>query len=1142
MKISCLIIMLSSFFLISCAGQYYSTQHKEGETLLFAKQYDKAIQALQEAVAVSERRGNAQEITHIKSLLSWAYAEAMKFDDAEREEKEAIKIAESHGFQNPLFYAQLAIIASKSGNYKEGMAAAEKGLNLTAEKWKDRTGTHERDAIIDYAVKHHGYPPDVDMLKTITMSESALSVLYFLNGDNQKSVEWGEQAIHHMDEFSFLINLASSGEKRNFYQGRAVAAAVTSRAYKNLGNGERERYFLAIGKEAFKKIVVDVKGDDLLSAYAESGAYPSFTKMTSGAFKPDPKYSEDFNRAEKYYFDGDYSNAIRVYREVIDKAKAARNIHEAGKGMSQLGGLLAEMGRYPEAIRLLRESISVAPHEDFTVIAYVLISAIEARLGHYEKGLEDADEGLNLLLERRKKMFEGKDRDSVIAAAIKNPGLPPDVILIKAVISAEAGKTTIYHLKGDYEKAISQGEKTIEHFHDVLNAIILAPEREQVSYFEGLGFVSLAVGDSYLNIGEIKKGREYLKKAREYFKKARLNFGDVAAEGLIGYSYVMEGDYKRGADILKINMQRIETGGFEEIKWHIRSKFAKNLYHEAELLGAKLPLLAGIAERAQGEDIKREMMAQNWGKIDMFGSLLGKESEKRFSEIITGLENANDREAMLTQANALVRLLKEEAYKNYLGAIENIESIRSILETDLNKRLFQANKQAIYTDFIQLSVDLYGAEKGFEAVERAKARGLMDLLATKEIAFKQREVLHEEKAVGQSYAEAALATKQAEQGLKHYGGGIPPSNESLLERYRGILLKVKREEPELASFVTAGYLTFKEFKKELPRDVSLVEYYLTDSKLYIWTLNRENIDVVQVPIQKAHLKSSIHDLRNALIAKDGEKAKLIGKGLYDVLIAPAKGAIKGQHLGILPHDVLHYLPFNLLFSGKRYLIEQHPLFFAPSVSILHYAMRKSRPKGFRTIAFGNPDLGNPAYDLPFAQKEVEGLTDIYPSVKTYVRTKASEGIAKSEIGSYDIIHFASHAEFSAIDPLYSSIRLAADSEEDGRLEVSEVFSLDIKAYLITLSACNTGVGVVTTGDEVIGMNRAFIYAGAPSIVASLWSVSDTSTARLMKSFYQNLKTMPKDEALQKAQIELLESGDLSSPFFWAPFYLTGDWQ
>jgi CHAT domain-containing protein len=183
--------------------------------------------------------------------------------------------------------------------------------------------------------------------------------------------------------------------------------------------------------------------------------------------------------------------------------------------------------------------------------------------------------------------------------------------------------------------------------------------------------------------------------------------------------------------------------------------------------------------------------------------------------------------------------------------------------------------------------------------------------------------------------------------------------------------------------------------------------------------------------------------------------------------------------------------------------------------------------------------------------------------------KATEEKVKLLSGDYDIIHFASHGELNPQSPLFSSIRLANENDEDGRLEVHEIFNLDLeKASLVTLSACETGLGKLTNGDELIGLTRGFIYAGTPSIVASLWEVNDKSTSDLMNLFYKNLKTHSKVEALRMAQLEMI-NGDTgrgivrgvggivsseakdspqssatvngSHPYFWAPFILLGDW-
>ncbi|MBC8283431.1 MAG: CHAT domain-containing protein, partial [Nitrospinae bacterium] len=139
-----------------------------------------------------------------------------------------------------------------------------------------------------------------------------------------------------------------------------------------------------------------------------------------------------------------------------------------------------------------------------------------------------------------------------------------------------------------------------------------------------------------------------------------------------------------------------------------------------------------------------------------------------------------------------------------------------------------------------------------------------------------------------------------------------------------------------------------------------------------------------------------------------------------------------------------------------------------------------------------------------------------------------------------IIHVASHGEFDPINPLFSSLKLTRDKSDDGNFEVNEVFGLDIKADIVTLSACQTGLGDIVGGDELVGLNRAFIYAGTHSILSSLWRVSDISTAVLIKHFYRSYGKEDKAESLRKAQ--LLVKRLYPHPSYWAGFNLTGDYR
>jgi len=191
------------------------------------------------------------------------------------------------------------------------------------------------------------------------------------------------------------------------------------------------------------------------------------------------------------------------------------------------------------------------------------------------------------------------------------------------------------------------------------------------------------------------------------------------------------------------------------------------------------------------------------------------------------------------------------------------------------------------------------------------------------------------------------------------------------------------------------------------------------------------------------------------------------------------------------------------------------------------------------LAVGNPDLGGHGNDLPFAEKEVRAISRYFPDTRSLIGDAATEASVRSGIERYRRVHFACHGEFNAQSPMFSRLRLTEGDGHDGNLEVNEIFDLRLRAELVTLSACQTGLSAIQGGDELIGLNRAFLYAGTPSLVSSLWRVSDVATAVMIKRFYRYRSAgASKAEALRKAQAVVKRY--YPHPAYWAAFNLVGD--
>src|SRR5215813_12149893 len=513
-----------------------------------------------------------------------------------------------------------------------------------------------------------------------------------------------------------------------------------------------------------------------------------------------------------------------------------------------------------------------------------------------------------------------------------------------------------------------------------------------------------------------------------------------------------------------------------------------------------------------------------------------------------------------------------EAVPYYQKAIQQIESTRALLESEEYRQSYFEGGVNVYERMIRDLVASGRTEEAFNYNERARSRAFLDVLGTKvQLANVKSGLLHEEMVLQERIAGLKARLQSADENP----GDLRRELRDAERAYDSFLAKVRKENKEQTSLMTVEPLTLKQVQELLQPGITLVEYFVGQVSTRVWIIEKERMQYVGIHIGKQELAERVKTLRDSIFAL-GEKEKFNESStfLYQELIQPILPYASGKELIVVPHDVLHYLPFHALIgSDGRYLIEKYPVYYLSSASLLQFVKEKRKAGGEKVLAFGNPDLGDPEKNLEFAELEAKEVKAAYPESSVYIRKEATEEKSKTLSANRDIIHFATHAELNEDDPLSSAVLLAKGGKEDGRLEVREIFGMDLKANLVVLSGCDTALGKLSTGDELVGLTRAFIYAGTPSVMASLWSVDDSSTAQLMASFYRNLKTMSKAEALRQAQLGLIRgegrsdmlarrgvggigklgetvksefpsqkpiSISTSHPYFWAPFILVGD--
>ncbi|MDD2897703.1 MAG: CHAT domain-containing protein [Desulfuromonadaceae bacterium] len=477
---------------------------------------------------------------------------------------------------------------------------------------------------------------------------------------------------------------------------------------------------------------------------------------------------------------------------------------------------------------------------------------------------------------------------------------------------------------------------------------------------------------------------------------------------------------------------------------------------------------------------------------------------------------------------------------SFQQALETVEGLRAEIRLDQLKDGFLADKMDVYSGLVGLLVDLHRGDEAFAVAERSRSRNLIDILGRQRMSLSasadqelyDRQNRLKEQLLEQENLSAQAATPQER---ARYSQAL----EKLRGDYQDLLIDIERKRPELLSLVKVSPTTLDDVRKLLEPGVVLLSYYQLPDRLLCWKIDRERVTLIVQNISAKDVSAKISSYRRML--QNLEPLEKQSRELYDLLVAqPLAESGPLRSIGIIPHGSLHYLSFATLNDGRDYLIDRQNLFYLPAASVFKYTLaRRSAGKMLHVLAIGNPDLGNSSLDLPFAEREAGTLRWNYPDVTILTRERATESWIREHISEFGVIHIASHGEFDPVNPLFSAIRLAKDSKADGKLQAEEIFGLDIKADLVVLSACQTGLGDIRSGDDVVGMNRAFVFAGTHSLMSSLWRVSDVSTAILMKQFYRDYMTYGKAESLTRAMQHV--KNRYPHPGYWGAFVLTGDY-
>jgi CHAT domain-containing protein len=479
-----------------------------------------------------------------------------------------------------------------------------------------------------------------------------------------------------------------------------------------------------------------------------------------------------------------------------------------------------------------------------------------------------------------------------------------------------------------------------------------------------------------------------------------------------------------------------------------------------------------------------------------------------------------------------------EALDAFKEAVSHAEAVRGSLQDATLRSGFLEDKQDMYHGAVWSAVALNQPEEAWAVAERARSRAFLDLLGTQTVLSKgkTRALVEEEVRLRARLSATRAAVEEASADDE---ADARAEAEAADQAYRGFLDRVRKENLEQASLMSVEPVSVTELQALLPEDTSLVEYLVSRNGAFAWVITRRSVQVVRLPIPRDQVVASVRAFRRGI---EGQAplpdAQTLATTLHDQLWAPVRPHVTTGRVVVVPHDVLHYLPFGALRSPQgRWLVEDYTISTLPSASVLKFLEAKRTAVGTGTVlAIGNPELGA-ALNLRYAEREARVVAEHYPGANVLVRQDATETRAKALAGGSRLIHFATHGELDERDPLASGLLLTPGGSDDGRLEVREIFGLDLSAWLVVLSACETGLGALNTGDELIGLQRAFLYAGTPAVITTLWKVDDRASYTLMREFYDRLEKADPALSLQAAQRAAMK--EFPHPFAWAGFGLTG---
>lgn len=871
-----------------------------------------------------------------------------------------------------------------------------------------------------------------------------------------------------------------------------------------------------------------IKTTDSLLLNSEYEKTIAFLNQNSNQSEPSLIHLLENKKAEAFTRLGKLEEAEKILKALLNKNE--KSLYLQGITKTNLGFLYLNQGRNDLAIESLQEALEYFSKENKTgsldaAQAMTYLGLVYKSTNKQAQAEEQLQMALNIrqsLLKKDHELIAASYNDLGFALAQYNNDLALDyyekaLAIYKKLHGTDHPKIAIANTNIGfiYRELVLYGDAV-----NNLETALKIWEKVYPQPHPSKAFVLFNLGETYKVMGNQQAARGYYDRALEMYKQSYASKHPEIAIVLnaIGNMELSAGKFDKALyfsqQALKANVPDFENDDESS------NPVLENFYHGNVLLNSLLLKAQTLEARHFGKTLK-------------------------FSDLETGLKT-------LQLCDRLIDVLRQqstnESDKISLGIIANevyADGVRIAHETAgiaLKKKAF-------------LELAFYFAEKSksavlLEAISESDAKSFAGIPAP---------LLEEEKDLKSAIALTAqkLAQKPSPEEEKY----LRETSFNLNRSYESFVKKLEKDFPGYFNLkFNAASPSISQLQNLLDTRTALLSYFIDDKKnrLYIFLITSNTYRIIDHDLSEDFNKY-ITGLRNGLYFNVLSAFTEAASKLYKTLIpASIPGRIKD--LVIIPTGRLSIIPFETLL-GKRskseqpyaalpYLLKDFSVRYEFSAGLLLQKTKQSvskTPSIFLCAPIKFPAKDNLS-ELPASETEVKGISQLFASKNIsssiYTGPEANEHLVKSNaLKNHTFLHFATHGVVDENYPELSRIFLQSNSGgEDGNLFAGEIYNLEMDATLVTLSACQTGLGKISKGEGVIGLSRALVYAGAKNIIVSFWSVADESTSELMKDFYSRLlenNSADFSNNLRQAKLSLMQNENYSAPYYWAPFILIG---